>query len=169
MSKPRGKKRQQPMTPGYEGRFELGRRQVDDPYEPGKKLESAVNVRASGLDYLWAREVINEAQLQAGNQYYRLFMAAELGGARAIDYSAVKVDTSGVKEPINHRALDAANELVRVNHFLGRTGMQIAEAICCHGSGMYAHFSATERRDRHFASRRVQEVLSDLVEYFDLG
>lgn len=121
------------MEPGYDGRFEVGTRTVDDPYEPGAKLGVAVNNRRSPLEYWRSQNDIDDAQFFAGERFANLYEAHILGGGKAIDYSQPCVDTSGKSDPISDRQMDAEKELRRIEGEIGVSGYRLLEMICGQG------------------------------------
>jgi len=55
--------------PGYEGRVEIGVKNVDDPYEPGRSMRAQFNVRHDALENEYARKRISLTAYMAGRVY----------------------------------------------------------------------------------------------------
>lgn len=172
MSKPRRKKRETPMAPGYEGRMELGKRNVDDPLERGAKLEVTVNNRRSPLEYWRAQGDIDDAQFYAGEKFANLYEAHILGGGKAIDYAAPCVDTSGKSDPISDRQMDAEKELRGVEVELGTRPYRLLALVC--GQGLWpkdlarSQGGGTERESREIG-QTVRGHLDKLARFWSMA
>lgn len=126
------KRKKQPITLptiGFNGNIDLHLVEVQDPYEPEKKLRVARNVRNHPLDEEFAAGTINQDQLAAGNRFLALYERAEIGGAQAIDYSRVKVDTSYVHKGLATGVMEAAQELSDIRATLGSRAYGILVSV----------------------------------------
>lgn len=126
MAKRKGRSDQR--QPGYDGRMEAAPAIVADPYEPGKTVEVQRNIAASPLTAIFARGRLQgehdsaddaEARYVAGQRFRALYERAEMGGARAIDYSRAKVDTSFAYRGIPESAGEAMRELAAIAKAIG--------------------------------------------------
>lgn len=96
--------------PGYEGRMVISAANVEDPFEPTKKVEVARNI-AAPIDTMTARREITHVQRSACDWFRRLYDNASIGGARAIDYSREYVDGGRVAQPLSEAVLQAGRDL----------------------------------------------------------
>ncbi len=154
---------------------------VPDPYNPGKIEQVRKNVRVHPLDLLLARKRIDDAQKTAGDRFLQLYEAAEIGVARAIDYTRQKVDVSFTYPGLDPAAMEAVRALADIHIRLGGRSFallrrligermsvyQVAGLIdgeAC-GLGMMAPSRATVA----YTYRAVAFALDDLVRYFGVA
>lgn len=167
---------------GNNGKIEIEFTQVPDPYEPGKMLDVAKNVRVHPLDALRARDRINDAQKAAGDRFLAIYDRAEIGGARAIDYSRVKVDVS-----FEHRGLDpgvavATDELIAIRRQIGKRPYALLCRVIGERISLRTMASAVDAHDRQLKHldwpsrdtvshmyRSLQEALDDLADHFGVA
>ena len=115
---------------------------MDNPYDVGpSKIVVMKNVRTSPIEHLFNRgrlgpEETAFARLLAAREYNRIWHQAEIGGARAIDYSRVKVDISFSYRGVPTEALEAITTLAAIRRRLGRH-YGLVEAVCGAGRGIY--------------------------------
>ncbi len=109
----------------------------------------------------------SEMQIMAAARYRNAYDRAQIGGAKAVDYTAVKVDTSGPREDIlqGHHvdALEAYKEAVRC---LGMLRSSLIERVIVHDQplthrGMGARARAGAKDD-------LFSALDDLAVHFKL-
>ena len=109
----------------------------------------------------------SEMQIMAAAKYRNAYDRAQIGGARAVDYTAVKVDTSGPREDMlqGHHvdALEAYKEAVRC---LGMLRSSLVERVIVHDQplthrGMGARARAGAKDD-------LFSALDDLAVHFKL-
>lgn len=106
---------------------------VADPMEVGKLRRSVVNRRECVLDMLLKRKAIDTVQHAAGVAIRMLWERAEIGGARAIDYSRVKVDGAGdPREPVDDAAFAAFKRMKLLRDMIGKTVWPIVVQVACH-------------------------------------
>lgn len=173
------KKRKKPKSislpvVGRSGNIEIHMVEVSDPYEPDKKLMVAKNVATHPLDHLFAREAITRDQKAAGDRFLGLYEDAEIGGARAIDYSRVKVDISFEHKGLDPRSGQAIDELDAIRAIVGRRSYQLLWDVI--GRRQSPHQIAAEmdqalvgsRRTREFLLTSLRHALDDLTAHFDV-
>jgi hypothetical protein len=120
---------------GYDGKFEIGTRVVDDPYDRSNKLTVPANVKASGLVWMHSRGQIDDAQFTAGERFRALYEQAEIGSARGVDHSRPIVDGSGfVSSGVADTTAAAIRELAHLRHAVGAPAFNLAVALI--GEGM---------------------------------
>jgi hypothetical protein len=166
---------------------------VDDPLESGAKLPVRRNVAEHPLTYLRAkgrldgegslptrdRDGIREIRFEAGSRFRMYYERAGIGGARAIDYSRVKVDCSTMADPLTEHvqaAYDWLNAVAHKDSKVGAIGYAILVAIC--GDGLSIAKAAekfegmnglTGRRLEGWLSGRLIEALDALAEHLQLN
>lgn len=109
----------------------------------------------------------SEMQIMAATKYRNAFDRAQIGGARAVDYAAVKVDTSGPRGDIldGNRvdALQAYKEAVRC---LGMLRSLLVERVICHDQSLTTRGMGA--RARSAAKAELFACLDDLSVHFKL-
>jgi len=162
--------------PGFDGRFQLGVRVVDDPLERGQRYEAPVNVRESSIDHMHSRGRIDEAQKLAGDRFRRLWEKAAVGSNKAMDTTKEPVDGGGIGDPISDDLVKASVELSRVMRELGPTGSQLLIALVGEGkrvedvAASWSRAGGIVRGDRAqgYVTGRMVEALDDLVRFWKL-
>jgi hypothetical protein len=104
---------------------------VDDPYEAGGKIIVMRSTRDDPLGDLHARNMIDEAQYQAGRAFQSDFETAE-SGARAIDFTREAVDGGMMPEPLSEARIRAGRQLAIVYRKLGMNGAVIVHDVLVH-------------------------------------
>lgn len=158
---------------GSNGNVEVQIAEVQDPYEPDKKLTVAKNVKTSPLDWELSRGYIGRDQFLAGERFLKLYEAAEIGGARAIDYSRQKVDTSYVHKGLEVGVMEAAQELKDIRTHLGRRSYDLMVAVVGNRISIDAIAKAGAGSDKWANSVYAKhirltfcETLFELADYF---
>lgn len=110
----------------------------------------------------------SEMQIMAAAKYRMAYDRAQIGGARAVDYAAVKVDTSGPSlDPLAARAADAIDQYVRAVRCLGMTRSNLVERVICHDQSLtHRGMGATAKIK---AKRELFEALDELAVHFKLS
>lgn len=176
MSKPRRRPSQPKLPAGF------AFREVANPYaavQPAHPTLTVV-VRTSGdtLASLLARGRIDGAQFAAGMTFRGAHETMEIGGAKAIDYSAVKVDGGRMTDPLTSDAYARASQRLRgAREALGRRGYALVELIAAVGHSVEDAALMTEWTVAHGLSRddikrvgwRFRECLDDLAELWGLA
>lgn len=125
----------------------VSRRVVDDPMltsaehahraRIGRAVTVEVDVRLASLIGGLARMKRTPAQEAAAARYRGLWERAQIGGARATDYSAVRVDTSGPSEAaVWETGEDARRGYGAAVRVLGPFSAAVVEKVICHEMGV---------------------------------
>ena len=125
----RGRPPNNPLRPTVTN-IEIGFAEVDDPYDPGKPLAVAKNVRANGLEWVYARGKLKDRpgskhdlsdmpRKAAADRYQAIWERAQ-AHAQAIDYSRVKVDVSHNPAGLTEEVTEAIQELRACRVALGQ-------------------------------------------------
>lgn len=105
--------------------------EVDDPYEVGGKILVMRSTRDDPLADLHDRNMIDEAQYQAGRAFQRDFEAAE-SGARAIDFTREYVDGGTMPDPLSEARMRAGKQLAVVYEKLGMVDSVLVHDVLVH-------------------------------------
>lgn len=170
--------------PGYDGRMELAPDIVDDPMpvKEGEKRAVMRNMAVSPLLAIFYRKRLHApwespdeavVRFEAGQKFRALYERAEMGGSRAIDYSALKVDVSFVYRDVPESAVEALRALARAARALKHhyptihaiVGEEVKFAIW---ADQVAGREAG-RADRLDAYQRLRDALDALVNHFGIG
>jgi hypothetical protein len=115
----------------------------------------------------------SKAQIEAAAKYRSIYERAQLGGSKATDYSAAKVDTSGPSEDMVAviGATARADYADAVRH-LGMRASNLVERIVVHEHSLRAVAIALELGDSGGARKKARAMLFDalnhLVDHFRL-
>jgi len=114
-----------------------------------------------------------EAQFLAATRYCHLSERAQIGGAKATDYSQVRVDTSGPQqEQISTAQDDTRAELIAAHRALGAEATAIVDRVVVYGDSVrtlakrLGYVEGGQGRKR--AERRLLQALDVLVDHFNL-
>ncbi len=106
-----------------------------------------------------------EAQTLAAAQYRMLYEQAQIGGAKAIDYEAVRVDTSG---PSATAASDVGAEARRryaaASQHLGMVQSSMIERVVCHGASVRELARSLGRNEGAASKNKTQGELLQALE-----
>jgi hypothetical protein len=145
--------------------FYVRRRAKSGPYAGMAAVQVNLSETIGGL----ARLDHSEAQEAAAQRFRSIWDAAQLGGSRAVDYAAVKVDTSG---PQNDRVMEAGihararySEAVR---FLGMIRSSLVERVVIHDEPI-AKIAGNGSRARARTTAELLSALDDLAKHFSLA
>jgi hypothetical protein len=139
---------------------------------PGKILANVkLTTLVGGLARIRDR---TDAQVLAAARYRGLYDRIQIGGARAIDYTAVRVDTSaGPVDLVLSMGDEARQEYRRAVRRLGMTGSVLVEDIVCHDRSLRDLARRSEGGDGGAARQRVVAALlaqiDELVDLFGYG
>ncbi|MBJ6986925.1 hypothetical protein [Devosia sp. MC521] len=112
-------------------------------------------------------EGVSELQIMAAAKYRNAYERAQIGGARAVDYEAVKVDTSGPREDVLTLSVaDALETYRRAAQFLGLTRSSHIERVVCHDQPLTSRGMGARERSR--AKEELLATLEDLAAHFKL-
>ncbi|KKB80796.1 hypothetical protein VW35_00885 [Devosia soli] len=109
----------------------------------------------------------SEMQIMAAAKYRMAYDRAQIGGARAVDYAAVKVDTSGPREDVlSGRMVDDLENYKQAVRCLGMMRSSIVERVVCHDQSLTHRGMGARARSR--AKDELFAALDDLAVYFKL-
>lgn len=110
----------------------------------------------------------SEMQIMAAAKYRNAFDRAQIGGARAVDYAAVKVDTSGPgADPLTGRQVDALDAYKQAVRCLGMVRSAFVERVICHDQSLTHRGMGA--RARAAAKDELFMCLDDLAVHFKLA
>ena len=168
-------------VPGMGGRIvELVK--VDDPYEKGKKSDALKAVTVSPLHYLHSRKRLEaegekegsgDARYQAGIRLRETYETAGAVGARAIDYTRVKVDTSFRWGGTPVGQMQALRELGEARKFIGDRRFGVLQAVVCDEINFLDWLRTVDpepsRRVRLWGYQHLRSGLDRLVEFYGVA
>lgn len=107
-----------------------------------------------------------ELQEAAAAKYRLLHERSQIGGARAVDYAAVKVDTSGPSDSASAEiGEDARRQYKDAVQYLGMTRSSLVERIVVYDQSVSA-VAGKGARARMTATRDLLDALEDLAVHF---
>ncbi|HWJ88527.1 MAG TPA: hypothetical protein VNS12_10685 [Pelagibacterium sp.] len=144
--------------------------EVETQHEERKFTPHNMVILIGGLARVKSR---TEAQTLAAIRYAKLFDLSQIGGARAIDYEQVKVDTSGPQQDqITVAQDDARRELADARQALSTRAAGIVDAVVIGGASVrklaakLGHGGSGKARRK--AEKELLDAMSVLVEFFKL-
>lgn len=137
--------------------------EVDDPYEPGKKLHATRSTRNDPLARLHSHHQIDQAQFMAGRAYQRDWELAERG-AQAIDPTKEAVDGGRMPEPLSDSQGKARMRLVEIERVLGRTMHKVAHSVLVDGMSMEVMALRVFGRHGELASKYYGRMFRDALD-----
>ncbi|MEJ0094538.1 MAG: hypothetical protein WDN46_14215 [Methylocella sp.] len=169
------RKKQQITLPGLNCSVELEPASIQDPFEPAKQLTVMKNIRVHPLDSMVARKTINAPQKEAGDRFLELFDRAEIGGARAIDYSQVKVDISFTHRGLPKGVAEAVQELKEIRQHLGARYYALLVSVIGDRMAVYDLARARDKAEKptyatlSYFTAALRLALDDLTEFWGVG
>lgn len=152
---------------------------VQDPFEPDKTTTVQRNLKTDPIEYLFARERIDNAQYQAANKFMRLWEVAQSLGAKAgwhkiEEYQRLGCfpDTSGPRTDVHGSRERAQAEFNRAAQCLDRPGLAIVMAICGERhtiQDVARAFYDESRASQDYVSRRLKEHLTELADHWNIN
>lgn len=110
----------------------------------------------------------SEMQIMAAAKYRNSYDRAQIGGAQAVDYAAVKVDTSGPREDaLAGRHVDALEAYKDAVRCLGMIRSSFVERVIVHDQPLTTRGMGSRARDR--AKTELFAALDDLAVHFKLA
>lgn len=110
---------------------------------------------------------VSEMQIMAAARYRNAYERAQIGGARAVDYAAAKVDTSGPRsDAMDAGRVDALDDYARAVRCLGMMRSMIVERVVCHDQSLTRRGMGA--RMRAAAKSELLSSLDDLAVHFKL-
>jgi len=134
-----------------------------------------VDVRMSALvGGLCRVEGVTDFQRAAAGRFRTLWELSQIGGARAIDYTSVRVDTSGgPADRVLTSGEDARREYAQAVQLMGMVKSNLVERVVCDEMGIRELARHLGRADggkaRQALLREVLEGVDVLVKYFHMG
>lgn len=108
-----------------------------------------------------------EAQKMSAAKFRSIWERAQIGGARAMDYAAVKVDTSGPSEDATFEiGDDARRQYIAAVQYLGMMRSSLVERIVVHDMSLRDIASGSRERDR--IAQEVRDAMDHLAVHFKL-
>jgi hypothetical protein len=126
-----------------------------------KTVTVAYNLRESPIAMMAAKGHITTHQLQAANEFRRLWESLGGSGAPALDYSLEKVDGGQSKDPISLRQMQAGKALKECRMVLGRRHFDIVEKVA--GEGCTIAQLGASKRERFTLADYLRDALDDLA------
>lgn len=109
-----------------------------------------------------------EAQTMAAARYRNFYEAAQLGGARAVDLTAVRVHTSGPSpELMIEKGARARRQYADAVQFLGMQRSSLVERVVIHDMSLRQIEASSRARAR--IAQELKDALDDLADHFCLG
>ncbi len=99
-----------------------------------KKIEAAFNMRESYVGFLWQRKHIDDAQKMAADRLRQAYEKMGGSGARAMDYSKLRVDGGGAPHDLHDGHLRAANYIRQSFNTLGPDAHILVMRFCAEGA-----------------------------------
>jgi hypothetical protein len=149
--------------------------EVDDPLERGATLLVVRSIRDDQLAALRARGHIAEHQFAAGRAWQLLYARAEIGGAKSLDPTKIRVDGAGPGTVIAARRMLAAKRLVRIGMRLGKHGETLLHDVLVGGMTLrrVAAARGLDARpgsgDLTYLGRRLRECLDTVARELGLA
>jgi hypothetical protein len=150
---------------------------IEDGNTTARWMPAAVNL-VTMIGGLARIKGLSPMQKAAAARYRTLYERAQIGGARATDYSAAKVDVSGGGRDVVMDGADARREYARARRELGPFRASLLEKVICEevsvrevarsmmgGSGDEPKAQAGRRK----TTRLVLEATDELVRHFGEG
>lgn len=155
-------------APRADGKYELGARIVDDPYEPGQKITVPANVRHDPLVRMRDRGEIDEGQYLAGEKLRMLIEQAGERGAPAVDLTKEPVDGSPAFREPALSALHAAKQLAKCQAILGWQSYRLVRSVVSDGlNGTLIAQATAQRVSREEVKAVVRDGLEKLGIYWE--
>lgn len=144
--------------------------EVETKHEASKNTPVNMVLLIGGLARVGTK---SEAHILAAIRYSNLFDRAQIGGAKATDYSQVRVDTSGPRQDqITATQDDARRELELARKAIGARGTSVVETVVVGGASirkLAAMLGYPESgKGRRRAEAELMATIDALVEFFQL-
>lgn len=123
-----------------------------------KHILAAVNMNESISAHWLHKGKIDQWEYQASTQFRSWYERAGGKGASAIDYTKVKVDSSGSSDPISNSAASSALNLKDIHNLLGPEGFDVVEKLC--GQCLPIDAAYITHHERRVRSKQCREMLA---------
>lgn len=150
-----GRKRKARITlPGMQGRVIVAA-EVQDPYAPEGRERVKRALYANTIETMAQRGRLKdpqeardgtEARLLAANRFLALYGRCGGSGARAIDYSSIKVDVSFRYDGTPEAQAAALQEMAKLSKHIGADNHRLLHAIVCNSTAVTSLIRAEKRR-----------------------
>ena len=146
---------------------------VDDPYEQDAKIRVLRSLRDDPLGQMHARRQIDDVQYNAGRHFQKALEIAEIGGAKAIDYTRTKVDGGQIAQAvISDEQAKAFGDLSKARKSLGDYGASIVhDVLACRLTILECgqRRMMTREKELDFMGKRFRECLDTMAVVFGLA
>lgn len=145
--------------------FYVRRRTKSGPYAGMTAVQVNLSETIGGL----ARLDHNDAQEAAAQRFKAIWEAALIGGAKAVDYAAVKVDTSGPRgDAVVEAGIHARMRYQDAVKFLGIIRSNLVERVVVHDVPI-SRIAGKGSRARAKTTADLLSALDDLAKHFSLA
>lgn len=172
-------------TPHLEQNDDYGTRMVEDPYDEkrtdGSRAKSVkiVALRDDPIGRMHKRGQLGrerdrdphdaDVRLDAARRWQGLYDRAEIGGAKAIDFTRDVVDGGTLKLPDTDSRMDAQNELLELDCTLGSEGATLVRFVLGERRQLSDMARSMESaRDKLYLGRRLLECLDTIAKEMGL-
>jgi hypothetical protein len=131
-----------------------------------RKVRVAKNLLESAVETLYARGKLDEAQKKAADRFRSMWEASGGAGAPAMDYSQLRVDGGGARDPISARMVDASKSMRDCRLLLGQRNYDLVSKVC--GQGLSLQDIEREQRARLTMADNLRASLDDLGKMWGL-
>jgi hypothetical protein len=129
-------------------------------------VSAAFNLRESPIAMMFAKGHLEPHQLQAANEFRRVWESLGGAGAGSFDYTREQVDGGGVREPISDRQVDAGKALKKCQEVLGPRPYDIVCKVA--GEGRTIAELGSTKRERYTLADYLRNALDDLAVHWGL-
>lgn len=176
-----GRKRKVKITlPGMQGRV-LVEADVADPYAPERKERVRKAVYDKTIESMAAKGHLRspaeaqdgtEARLIAAAKFLALYARAGGSGARAIDYSAIKVDVSSRYDGTPEGQAMALREMARIREYVGAESYSLLHSVICNDTAVTILIRREGRTGGNANEQfyqRVRDALDGVIGYYGVA
>lgn len=176
-----GRKRKVKITlPGMQGRV-LVEADVADPYAPERRERVKRAIYDNTIEAMASRGHLRapgeaqdgtEARLIAAAKFLALYARAGGSGARAIDYSAIKVDVSSRYDGTPEGQAMALREMARIREAIGAEPYKLLHSVICNDTAVTLLIRAERKRVENASVefyQRVRSALDGVIQYYGVA
>ncbi len=147
--------------------------EIENPLNPEQRLVVWQGTRSDPLAAMRNARQIDECQYLAGRHWQKAYEAAEIGGARAIDYTRDKVDGGQIAQPtISDTQARAFSDLSKARKALGEYSWTIVfDVLGCHMTVRQCAERRMMRSDteQRYIGMRFRTSLDEMAIIFNLA
>lgn len=158
------------MQPGYNNQMDVGADIVESPYVPGTRENVHRNFKTDPLEYIYKRGGITKLQYEAGKRLQTLFYDAQLDCGMGIDYTRIKVDSSGYDQgKVPLAAMQKLKE-VQTNYVTRRQWVILSRVLYegCTITQVAEKIIGVDTRKIFYITQTFRDALEDVAPYFKL-